>query len=126
MNDRVLKRMILEAIQEVLAESKKLSKSELSTSVLERVEDMDDPEPDSKLCKSLKAEHQKHRENLQGGSTVLPRRPIKGSRWEKEDTAAYERALKRDKEEHERGRAEARLETRYLKARKKVCPSRED
>ena len=107
MNDRLLKRMILEAIQEVLDEGKKLSKSELSTSVLERVEDMDDPEPDSKLCKSLKAEHQKHRESAKGGSKVgYPR--DKGDDEE-------------DRRQYERGREERKLEDRYIKARDKIC-----
>ena len=107
MNDRILKRMILEAIQEVLAESKKLSKSELSTSVLERVEGMDDPEPDSKLCRSLKAEHQKHRESAQGGSrTGYPR--------DKGDD-------EKDEREYQRGREERKLERRYIAARNKVC-----
>jgi hypothetical protein len=115
MNDRMLKRMILEAIQEVLAESK------LSTSVLEKVENMDDPEEDAALCRALKKEHQKHRESAQGGSTVLPQKPHKGSRWEKEDTESYERDSKRDREEHQRGRDERKLERRYIAARNKVC-----
>lgn len=103
MNDRLLKRMILEAIQEVLVESK------LSTSVLERVEDMDDPEPDSKLCRSLKAEHQKHRESAQGGSRVgYPRDKKRGDDEE-------------DRRQYERGREERKLERRYIAARNKVC-----
>ena len=101
MNDRILKRMILEAIQEVLVESK------LSTSVLERVEDMDDPEPDSKLCRSLKAEHQKHRQSAQGGSrTGYPRNPGDDEK---------------DEREYQRGREERKLERRYIAARNKVC-----
>ena len=99
MNDKLLKRMIFEAIQQTLNEGK-------STSTLKEVEAIEKRFKET-LCRELSDEHQENKESAQGGSRVgYPR-----------DKGDYEK----DREQYERGRGERELDKKYIRLLNKFC-----